>query len=272
MDLKKTLENLASKKKVKIGIGLHTPTPSIVKSLKKASSFCDIVVIGKKVPNFKHIAATRKNMEEVTLKEVINKKVDALIRGQSDAFLFEDYLARLGGYDRKGLLVFELFIDQFDRSFFTTSGSHPDGWTIRSKKMQVDELIKVVQSFGLKPKIGFRTWVRPGSVGRNFFFDQTWEQAEYLVEDYKKQGFRAKNYNIEIETAVADGCNIVVFATGAGGNIFSRALLFFTKNPFVVYFHGGIKEVIIQNNRTLQDYYNNFLLGAAMVNSKRKKK
>ncbi len=272
MNLRQQIEQLANSKKAKIGIGLHTPTPSIVKSLKRASAFCDIVVIGKKVPGFKHIAATRKNMEEMTIKAVLNKKVDALVRGQSDAFLFEDYLSKLGGYDRKSMLIFELFIDQFDRSFFTTSGSHPDGWTVRSKKMQVDGLIKVVEGFGLKPKIGFRTWVRPGSVGRNFFFDQTWEQAENLVEHYKKEGYRAKNYNIEIEIAVADGCNIVVFATGAGGNIFSRALLFFTKNPFVVYFHGGIKEVIIQNNRTVQDYYNNFLLGAAMVNSKRKKK
>lgn len=269
MDLRKKLESLAHKKRVKVGIGLLRTTPSIVRSLKKASAFCDITVIGKKIAGFKHIPATQKSIEQAELKALRSRKIHALIRGQSDAFLFEDWLAKMGGYDRKSLLLFEFFIDQFGRSFFTTSGSHPDGWTIRSKKMQIDELLKVVKGFGLKPKIGFRTLVRPGSVGRNWFFDQSWEQAEYLTEHYTKLGYQAKNYNIEIETAIADGVNLMVFSDGATGNIFSRALLFFTRDPFLVYFHAGIKEVIIQNNRTLQDYSNHFLFAAAMVNKRK---
>lgn len=268
MDLRKKIETLAHKKRAKIGIGLFKTTPSIIRSLKKSSAFCDITVIGRKVAEYKHIPATIKNIEQVEIKALQNKKIHALIRGQADAFLFEDWLAKMGGYDRKSLLLFEFVIDQLGRSFFTTSGSHPDGWTIRSKKMQVDELLKIVKGFGLKPKLGFRTLVRPGSVGRNWFFDQTWEQAEYLVEHYTKLGYQAKNYNIEIETAIADGVNLMVFSDGATGNIFSRALLFFTREPFLVYFHAGIKEVIIQNNRTLQDYGNHFLFAAAMVNGK----
>lgn len=268
MDLRKKIETLAHKKRAKIGIGLLKTSPSVIRSLKKAQEFCDITVIGKKVAGFKHIPATQQTIEQVELKTLLGKKIQALIRGQADAFKFEDWLAKLGGYDRRNMPGAMLIIDAFERAFFTTSGSHPDGWTIRSKKMQIDELLAVVKSFGLTPKIGFRTLVRPGSVGRNWFFDQSWEQAEFLAQHYTKLGYQAKNYNIEIETAIADGVNLMVFSDGATGNIFGRAIQFFTRDPFMVYLQGGIKEIVIQNNRTLQDYGNHFLVAAAMVNRK----
>ncbi|MDP3964960.1 MAG: hypothetical protein Q8Q20_04915 [bacterium] len=270
MDLRKHLEVLAHKKRVRVGIALHTVTPGIKLSLKRASEFCEVVVIGKKVGGYKHIPATKANLENVEMKAVIGGKVDALIRGQADAFKSEDALARLGGYDRQNLPMLQIMADQFGHTFFAASATHPENWTIKSKMMHVDALIPLVKSFGLKPKIGFRTLVRPGSVGKNFLFDITWEQAEYLVQHYRKKGYQARNYNIELETAVADNVNILCFATGATGNVVSRALLFLTRDPFVVYFHGGIKETIIQNNRTLQDYTNHFIVAAAFVNRKRK--
>ena len=259
---------LAKKRRVKVGIGLHKPTKPIVESLKRATEYADITVIGKKVASFANIPAIQANLEEKEVSAILGKKVDALIRAQADTYTFEDLLAKKGGYKRTQLLNLEVVEDHFGHSFLGSSSSHSDGWTIKSKIDMTDELIKFAKQFKIRPKIGFLTWVRPGSVGKNFLFDQTWEQAEYLVDYYKKKGFQAKNYSIEIETAVADGANVIVFATGASGNIFARALKFFAKDPYYIYFHAGIKENIVENNRTQQDYFNEVVLACALANRK----
>ena len=127
-------------------------------------------------------------------------------------------------------------------------------------------ILQEMKHFDLEPKLGFLTWVRPGSVGRNFFFDQTWDQAEELVAYYSGRGVAARNYNIEIETALADGVNLLVVANGTSGNMLARALTFLAKDMFLVYAHLGVKQNIVENNRTLQDYYNMFLFAAARAN------
>jgi len=260
--LKQEIFKLAKKNNAKIAIGLLEASNSIKDSLKRASSFADITIIGKKIKGFKYIPANKDNIEEKEVKLILSKKIDGLIRGQADTYKFEDLLSKKAGYSREQVLVSGLFEDQFKRMFFTTSGSHSDGWTIKSKILMVDELIKKMNGLKIKPKIAFLTWVRPGSVGRNFFLDQSWEQAEYLVKYYNKKGYKVKNYNIEIETALNDGANLICFATGASGNMFSRTLAFLVKNPFYIYFHTGIRENIIENNRTVQDYFN-MVLGAS---------
>jgi predicted methyltransferase MtxX (methanogen marker protein 4) len=268
LSLKEQIFKLAKKRKRKVGIGLLNVSPSILDSLKRASEYADIIVIGQKVKGFKNIPANVKNLEEKEIEAILSKKIDGLIRGQADTYKFEDLLAKRRGYDRSKITGFTIMEDQVGRSFLISSGSHSDGWTIKSKKQMTDAMIKFVKQFKLKPKIGFLTWVRPGSVGRNFFLDQTWEQAENLVCYYEKKGYQAKNYNIEIETAIVDKCNIIVFATGPSGNIFNRAIAFFTKDPFIIYLHVGIKENIVENSRTQQDYFNNIITAVALANRK----
>lgn len=264
--IREQINALAQKGRAKIGIGLLNPTPSIVDSLNRAKEFTDIVTIGAAVKGFENIPADKDTIEIQECEALFSKQIEGLIRGQADTYRFEDALAKRGEYDRSRLSPYMLFEDQFERSFFSTSGSHGDGWRIPQKKNMVDDIVKQMKLFGVTPKLGFLTWVRPGSVGRNFFFDATWDTAEELVAHYKNQGFEAKNYNIEIETALNDGVNCIVFANGTSGNMLARALSFLVKDALVLYGYAGIKESIVENNRTLQNYYNQFLYAAAQVN------
>lgn len=268
--LKKKIFQLALKNKAKVGVGLLRVNKSILASLIRASKYAEITVIGTDIKGFNHIPATQENIEEKEVEALMFGKIDGLIRGQADTYKFEDTFARKAGYARSQILGGNLFEDQFGRMFFTTSGSHSDGWTAKSKIMMIDEILKKIKGFGIKPKIGFLTWVRPGSVGRNFFFDQTWEQAEYLVNYYQKKGYQAKNYNIEIENALKDSANLIVFANGTSGNMLSRVFMYLTKDPFYLLFHTGIKEVIMENSRNIQDYFNLIVGAVAFVNQKKK--
>lgn len=264
--IRQQIETLARKRRVKIGIGLLKPTDAILESFRRAAEVVDIVTIGTKVEGYENIPAEKDSIEMKECETVLSGKVEGLIRGQADTYRFEDALARLGGHDRTNILMFLMVEDNFGHSFFTTSGSHSDGWRKPHKKAQVDAIIDEMKKFGMTPKLGFLTWVRPGSVGRNFFFDMTWDVAEELVEHYRSRGYESKNYSIEIETALNEGVNLVVFANGTSGNMFGRIFTFLVKDAFIAYAHTGIKENIVENNRTLQDYYNLFLLAAARAN------
>lgn len=269
MNLKEKFLELAKQRRAKIGIGILYPMPEIIESLKKAQELVDVVIIGTKVDGFECVEANKDNIEETEIGLILSGAIEGLIRGQSDTYRFEDLLAKKGNYDRSKVLAFMIIEDAFGRTYFTTSGSHGDGWRKRDKMFMVDEIIKAAEDFGLKPKIGFLTWVRPGSVGRNFYFDQTWEQAEDLVKYYTEKGYEANNYNIEIEKALDDGCNIIVFANGTSGNMHIRTLSYVANIMPLALPHIGIKENIVENSRNFKDYYNLVIYCAARANTKK---
>ena len=55
--------------------------------------------------------------------------------------------------------------------------------------------------------------------------NQTYEDAEFIVDYFAKKGIDARNYAIEIETALKDGCNIIVPPNGMVGNQIFRTLV-----------------------------------------------
>jgi len=259
----------AKEKKAKVGIGIIDPLPETIESLKKAQEVMDVVIVGTKVDGFDCVECEREGLEEKQIDMVMSGEVGGMIRGQTDTYTFEDLLAKKGKYDRTTVLNAMILQDGFDRSYFATSGSHAEGWTKKHKLFMVDELIKMAEELDVKPKIGFLTWVRPGSVGRNFFFDQSWEQAEDLIKHYSDKGYEAINYNIEIEKALDDGANMIVFANGTSGNMHVRTLTYCCGiNPLAMP-QIGIKENISQNSRNFKDYYNLMLFTAARANAQK---
>ena len=121
---------------------------------------------------------------------------------------------------------------------------------------------------GLAPPVLFEQYQRLtkkyGYMGRY----QTWEQAEDLVQYYTAQGIAAKNYNIEVEKALEDGVNIIIFANGTSGNMHFRSLVYCANIAPLALPHLGIKENITENSRNMKDYYNRVLFVAARANAK----
>lgn len=270
MNIKEKISELVKKGKPKIGVCVINPNREIINSLNKASEYAEIVIIGSKIKGFENIPTSIDNFEKIAAQTIISKKVDALVKGQVDSYKFEDQLAIKGKYDRKKIVSSSVWEDYQKRSFLVTSASHADGWTIKHKKIMCDEGIKFLKSINIKPKLGFLTWVRPGSVGRNSFFDKTWYQAEKLVAYYSQKGYEAKNYNIEIEKALENNCNFIVFANGTSGNMFFRTMNFVNNKKPIIAFFSGIEEAIVPNSRNENDYYDLVLSAVALANRKDK--
>ena len=58
--------------------------------------------------------------------------------------------------------------------------------------------------------------------------DESYNYSEQLLDYLKKQNIKADFFNIEYETAVDAGVNIILPPIGAVGNAFSRSLVFFS--------------------------------------------
>lgn len=268
MSIKEQIYQLAKKgrKKPRIGIGILNPTPSVMHSLKQAQEYAQVVVIGKSVKDFESIKTQK--VERVGIEMYKNKKIEGLIRGQGDAFIFRDYIASLLNYDLKDIIDASLVEDNFNRIFFISPVSQPQGWTKTQKIAAVQGMAKLIKNFGLKPKIGFLTAVRPGSRGKNFFLDLTYEIADECVEWCFQNGLEAKNYNIETEKALDDGCNILVPPNGVAGNQMLRTIKFLANLPIYASVILGIKENIVESFRNEHSFLNYFIYLTATINKK----
>ena len=142
------------------------------------------------------------------------------------------------------------------------------------KILWVDSAIKLLQWLGYtSPKLGFLTSTRRANYKRVvsdnpdlLWSYKTWESAEYLVDYYSKQGYRAKNYEIHVEHAVADGCDIICVSEGPIGNGMFRGAFFLGGAKLV----GGPRMAMPipyeDTSQSEQDYFLHFPFVAAMIN------
>ena len=261
---------LSKKARAKIGIGIIDPSPELLATLKDGEKYADIVVIGAKIEGYDYVLA--KNPKDIAIKEaelLVSGVIDGLIRGQADAFGFRDALAAKRGYDFKKIAEVSLLQDADNRVFLLAPISNPLAWTIESKIFLAEQSATFVNSFGVKPHVGILTAVRPESVGRNAVVDETWTQAEKVVDVLSHQKIDAKNYNIEIEKALSDGCNIIVMPNGAAGNQVFRACAFVMRRGLLASLSLGIDEVICENSRNEKDFGRYISMAVALVNRKR---
>lgn len=264
MNIQDQLYELAQKRRPRIGIGILNPIPEVVDSLKKAAVYADVVVIGKKVDVFESVETDR--LEETAVRLYKEGKIEGLVRGQGDAFRLRDLICAEFGYALEEIVDVSLVGDAFGRVFFLGPISQPQGWTKMQKIKAASGMAELVQDFGLTPKIGFLTAVRPGSRGRNFFLDMTYEIADECVEWCQARGLAAKNYNIETETALEDGCNIIVPPNGVAGNQMLRAIKFLADLPLYSNVLLGVKEHIADSFRNEKSFFNYFIYLAARLN------
>lgn len=223
--------------KPKIGFGLKEPSKEVLRSLERSKKYASIILIGpKKIEKIKGFTKVISDNPERTLPEMlVNKEVDGIIRGTIDDFkTFEAYEELVGKDTTKNMGVLGLIEDAYGRQFFISEGSNPHGWTKEEKIKTCESIIKFMkEELNMKPKIGFITGVRHETYQRRKgmkkwpqnYLNQTYKDAEYCVKYFRKKGIQAKNYAIEIETAVKEECNIIVPPNGMVANQVFRSLV-----------------------------------------------
>lgn len=222
--------------KPKIGFGLNESNKEVLKSLIKSKKYAEIILVGpnaiKNIKGFQKIIS--EEPEKELAKTLFNREVEGIVRGTIDDFkTFEAYSALIGDKKSKEILVMALMEDFYGRQFFLSNGSNPHGWTNEEKIRDCEGVIEFMKAeLEIKPKIGLITGIRHETYARKKeikegvqeILNKTYEDAEFIVDYFTKKGIEAKNYAIEIETALKDDCNIIVPPNGMVGNQIFRTL------------------------------------------------
>jgi len=259
----KIIENLANKKRAKIGFGLIRPDVEIIKSLKRSSKFADIVLVGpaaiKKVGGLRKIIAT--NPEQKLVEILVSGEVEGIVRGTVDDFKTREAYSKLSEQKLNGDESPALLQDCLNRRFFLNPASNPQGWQKEERLKIAISHAKFCKTWHIKPRIAVFTGVRhetykrrkdvkDGVVG---ILNKTYEDAEWLVKKITRAGFEVKNWSIDLDLALESGYNILLPVNGMVGNqILRTTLAFGGKVLFCTY--AGIAHFYDDNSRNEKDF------------------
>ncbi|MEK7589863.1 MAG: methyltransferase, partial [Patescibacteria group bacterium] len=89
---------------------------------------------------------------------------------------------------------------------------------------------------------------------------------------FAKKEIDAKNYAIEIETALKDGCNIIVPPNGMVGNQIFRTLILVGGGKLLTGSRANLPHPYEDNSRSETDFENHIRWLAAWINNRKFKK
>ncbi len=285
-DLKERIGKLAFQKRPKIIIGLYQKrhTKSIAESVQRAQKeVADVIVVGQAMEGVYKSIEVGPDMKEIHAKmiEIISSgEIDGIVRGN-----VEEHGLLYGVKDALGMKMDAndlriqnpgIIEDVNGNVFVLGPTSTVWGRENREKILWTDSAIKMLSWFGYhNPKLGFLTSTRRSNYKRPSIDEtnknlkwsyQTWESAEYLVDKYSQEGFLAKNYEINVEHAVADACDIICVAEGPIGNGIFRGAVLLGGAKLIAAPRIAISIPYEDTSQSEQDYYAHFLFVAAMVN------
>lgn len=270
--------------KPKIGFGLSEPNKEILKSLVKSKKYAEIVLVGpsaiKNVKGFAKIIS--QEPEKDLAKMLFNEELDGIVRGTIDDFkTWEAYQKLIGPEKSNKMIELALMEDFYGRQFFLSQASNPLGWSREEKIKDCEGIINFMKlELGLKPKIGLITGVRHETYQRKKkvkeevqrILNQTYEDADFIADYFTKRKIVAKNYAIEIETALKEECNIIVPPNGMVGNQIFRTLILVGGGKFLACSRANFPHPYEDNSRSETDFEPHVRWLAAWINGRKFKK
>ena len=265
----------AKRNRRKIGIAIMRPIPETLQSLKKTSAYADLVVVGAKVAGFENIVETDQDKASAILIDLLKaKKVDAIVRGQvKDSTTLDIFFEKFGmtpiPSNRK---VFIGILHKKPYTFFVSSCSIYQGMTLEDKIFEIEKIISHMrEDFGIEPKIGIMSSLRPSSkVGKYPALDEVARLNTALCVYLQKKGYDAKEYYFEYETAVWEGCNLIVPSMGLVGNAWLKALLYLGGWELIAANYLDLGVVYEDGTRNEKDFFWHIVHAIALLNNENK--
>jgi len=262
----------AKKQKRKIGIGIMRPIPETIESLKKASEYADLTVVGAKIEGFENIVEPDQDTASQKLIRLLKeKKVDGIVRGQvKDSFTLDEFHRQFGKKplpsNRK---VAPAVMHKGPYTFVVSTCSIYQGMTIEDKKYEVERLIKYMkEDLGIEPKIGVMSTLRPTSkIGKYPSLDEAAEVNRQLAEYLRNKGYDTTEYYFEYETAVWNGATLIVPSMGLVGNAWLKALLYLGDWKLITCPYLDFGVVYEDGTHNEKDYYWHIVSAVANANS-----
>ena len=267
-----TLLAQARQKRRKIAIGIMRPITETIESLERAREVADVTVVGAAVPGFDNIVEPDQDQSSVKLIRLLRAgTVDGIVRGQvKDSFTLDEFYRQFNREpvpsNRK---IYAAILKKDEFAFIPTTGSIYQGMTLEDKLFEVGRLIRYMRDdLGIEPKIGIMSSLRPTSkVGKYPQLDEIAGINRALAEQLQQQGCDAREYYFEYETAVWEGCNMIVPSTGLVGNAWLKALLYLGGWTMLACSYLDLGVVYEDGSRNEKDYYWHIVSAVANANA-----
>lgn len=274
MNLAQKFLRQAKKQKRKIAIAILRPIPETIESLKRASKFADLIVVGAKIDGFENIVEENDDKaSQILIGLLKDKKVDGIVRGQvKDSYTLDEFYRQFEKEpvpsNRK---VAVAVMQKGEYSFVASTGSVYQGMNLEDKIYEVERIIKYMkEDLGLEPKIAVMGILRPTSKrGKYKMLDDITEQCTQFYQYLIDKGYKAKEYYMEYETAVWDKCNLIVPSLGFVGNSWVKALLYLGDWQLISCPYLGLGVVYEDGSRNEKDFYWHIVHAIAMANSQK---
>jgi predicted methyltransferase MtxX (methanogen marker protein 4) len=260
----------------RIAIGLGSADAAVIESLTKSAIYADLTVVAPSgvglLPGFSMFMSD--NPEETLASMLVRGHVDGIVRGTlDDRTTLRAYLALTGETDTTCPALFE---DPFGRQFFVCPSSNPDGWTKDQRFVEAKATAEFVSEWGLVPRIAVYTSIRKTSYAAvatepsavEEMQRATFDDADWIVGQLIALGYDARNWEIDLNEAVEDLCNIHVPVNGVVGNQICRTLMF-CGGRMLTATRIGLSRPYEDNSKSERDFSVHIEWLAALINRRR---
>lgn len=218
----------ALKKRRTLAIGIWRPEPKVVDSLRLASGYADLIVVGSKIDGLNCIPT--KDDDEASHKIIAllkEGKIEGFVRGQvKDSYTHKIYLETFNLTEPK-YKICPATITKEESWFTISSCSNYNALTLEQKIAEVERTAKWLEGLGVKPKIGITSTRRlTGMVGKFGLLEEIAKRCEDTANYMREKGYDVKEYYIEYEKAIWEGCNLIVPSIGMIGNTWGKGLVY----------------------------------------------
>jgi len=284
MSILEIFKSKAKDKQAKIGIGLGKNAKHNLKIFENASNVAKsydahIYIFGSEESinsiseeDKKKSHATKINFipslnpESTIIKQLLEGKLDAIIRGSmsSTKFLTEvKEKLHLSEIHRLALLE-----TAGGWQFFYAPVGIDECSSFEEKREFIEKAIKEFKRLSISPNISVLSGGRKGDLGRNPDVDESIKMAGQLVEYFKSTDpqLRIEHDEVLIETAINRKANLIIAPEGISGNLIYRTLVHLGRGKAYGAIYMGLKSVIIDTSRVgkSEEIYGAFLLALAL--------
>jgi predicted methyltransferase MtxX (methanogen marker protein 4) len=257
----------AKKGRARVAIGLIKTNPEIIASLHRAEEFADIIIVGEKVDKFKSEFVPEQGNREAIIGQKMagmlrGGVVSAIVRGNMEAYNCLHEVADLFGH--KKILRVSIIKDQLGREFLLAPAALAEGNSMGERLGMAFKMAEFIYNLGILPKIAVLQ-IYDSPVTENIA--QSMDEAAYIAEKLTQKGWKVGFVGYAVEKAV-ESCNVIVSSNGIIGNAIWRTITGFKAGQDLGDF-SLIPEVLVDDSKFWDDYYQPIVFAAALVNMKK---
>ncbi len=218
----------ARQKRRKIAIGIWRPEPEVVDNLWAAAGYADLTVVGCDIPGLSCLPTKDDDEASQVIVDLVKSgKVEGFVRAQlKDSYTHKVFLKVFNKPEPK-YKICPLIVAKDGQWFVITSGSNYNALTLEQKIAEVERSAEWLEDLGIKPKIGITSTRRlTGRVGEFGLLEEIAKRCEDTAHYMREKGYEVKEYYIEYEKAVWEGCNLIAPSIGMIGNTWAKGLFY----------------------------------------------